>query len=185
MALTAPQEAAVVTTANRLAARMPKRVSLPSMLPPGWKSVAWMSTPCAVRCGLPACSAYITTTTATTKISAIAQISAWPWRFSPANWPKEKHSAAGIRKIASICTKLVSAVGFSNGCAELALKKPPPLVPSILIASCEATGPIARDCSCVCWFSMTGWPWASLRGWPSVPSLGVWKSWASRVWTVL
>ena len=29
--------------------------------------------------------------------------------------------------------KLVSAVGFSNGWAELALKKPPPLVPSILI----------------------------------------------------
>ncbi|MNC78601.1 hypothetical protein D3C75_1308460 [compost metagenome] len=48
----------------------------------------------------------------------------------------------GIRKIASICTKLVRAVGFSNGCEELALKNPPPLVPSILIASCEATGPI-------------------------------------------
>jgi hypothetical protein len=32
-------------------------------------------------------------------------------------------------------------VGFSNGCAALALKKPPPLVPSILIATCEATGP--------------------------------------------
>ena len=34
-----------------------------------------------------------------------------------------------------------SAVGFSKGCAALALKKPPPLVPSILMASCEATGP--------------------------------------------
>ena len=40
--------------------------------------------------------------------------------------------------------KLVSGVGFSYGCAELALKKPPPLVPSILMASCEATGPIGK-----------------------------------------
>src|ERR1700704_1092522 len=34
MALTAPQEAAVVITANRAEATMPKRTSLPSMLPP-------------------------------------------------------------------------------------------------------------------------------------------------------
>ena len=39
-----------------------------------------------------------------------------------------------------------SGVGFSNGCALFALKKPPPLVPSILIASCEATGPCAIVC---------------------------------------
>ena len=62
--------------------------------------------------------------------------------------PKVKVSAAGIRKIASICRALLNGVGFSNGCAELALKKPPPLVPSILIASCEATGPMARVCDC-------------------------------------
>ena len=43
----------------------------------------------------------------------------------------------------SISKKFVNPVGFSNGCAELTLKKPPPLVPSFLIASCEATGPIA------------------------------------------
>jgi hypothetical protein len=43
---------------------------------------------------------------------------------------------------------LVSHVGFSNGIAELTLKKPPPLVlPSSLIASCEATGPCTRVCS--------------------------------------
>ena len=40
----------------------------------------------------------------------------------------------------------MSGVGFSNGCALLALKKPPPLVPNILIASCEATGPCAMVC---------------------------------------
>ena len=52
----------------------------------------------------------------------------------------------GSGRSTSICTKFESGVGFSYGCAELALKKPPPLVPSILIASCEATGPIAIVC---------------------------------------
>ncbi len=36
---------------------------------------------------------------------------------------------------------LVNGFGFSNGCAELALKKPPPLFPISLMTSCEATGP--------------------------------------------
>ena len=40
MALTAPQEAAVVMTANSEEATMPKRTSLPSMLPPASPS-AW------------------------------------------------------------------------------------------------------------------------------------------------
>ena len=35
----------------------------------------------------------------------------------------------------------MKALGFSNGWAELALKKPPPLLPSSLIASWLATGP--------------------------------------------
>ena len=46
----------------------------------------------------------------------------------------------------TICTKFDRGVGFSNGWALFALKKPPPFVPSILIASCEATGPMARTC---------------------------------------
>ncbi len=51
-----------------------------------------------------------------------------------------------MAKMASIWMKLEKGVGFSNGCALLALKKPPPLVPNILIASCEATGPCAMVC---------------------------------------
>ena len=43
----------------------------------------------------------------------------------------------------SISTKFENRVGFSNGIALLTLKKPPPFVPSCLIASCEAAGPIA------------------------------------------
>ena len=60
----------------------------------------------------------------------------------PAIRPYMNTSAAGIISTDSISTKFVNPVGFSNGWAELTLKKPPPLVPSILIASCEATGPI-------------------------------------------
>ena len=54
--------------------------------------------------------------------------------------------AAGMTSTEIISRKLVNPFGFSNGCAELTLKKPPPLVPSSLIASWEATGPIAIVC---------------------------------------
>jgi hypothetical protein len=57
--------------------------------------------------------------------------------------PRVTVRAAGMRKMENICKKFESGVGFSNGCALLVLKKPPPLVPSILMASCEATGPCA------------------------------------------
>ena len=58
--------------------------------------------------------------------------------------PKVAVSAAGISRMKSISTKFENAVGFSNGIAELTLKKPPPLVPSCLIATCEAAGPSAE-----------------------------------------
>ena len=40
----------------------------------------------------------------------------------------------------------VQAFGLSNGCAELAFMNPPPLVPSSLIASWLAIGPIEIVC---------------------------------------
>ena len=53
----------------------------------------------------------------------------------------------GSTSIASISRKFVSPFGFSNGNAELTLKNPPPLVPSSLMISCEATGPQSvSDC---------------------------------------
>ena len=174
MAFTAPQEAAVVITANRLVALMPKRVSLPSILPPACRLFTLWSTPSGVSSGLPPCSAGVMTNTAITNITVIAARIAMPWRRSPTMRPKVKHSAAGIRKMDSICTKLASGVGFSYGWAEFALKKPPPLVPSILIASCDATGPMARVCVAVFMSSSTGLPLSSFSGWPSAPSLGCW-----------
>ncbi len=70
-------------------------------------------------------------------------------------------SDAGMTSIAHISTQLENWVGFSSGMAELTLKKPPPLVPSILIASCEATGPVAI---------VPSWPPTPLNPtkWPSV-----------------
>ncbi len=52
-----------------------------------------------------------------------------------------------MAKIESIWIKFESGVGFSNGCAAFALRKPPPFVPSILIATCDAIGPWAMLCS--------------------------------------
>src|ERR1035441_10171258 len=51
-----------------------------------------------------------------------------------------------MTRIKNSSMKLVSGVGFSYGCAPLALKKPPPLVPRFLMASCDATGPCAMVC---------------------------------------
>ena len=115
----------------------------------------------------------MTAAASTTNISVIAASTAQPWRVSPTRRPKVKQSVAGIRKIDSIWTKLLSGVGFSNGCAELAFMKPPPLVPSILIASCEATGPIANVCVGVSAGSVMTAPFSSLSGWPSAPIFGL------------
>jgi hypothetical protein len=43
-------------------------------------------------------------------------------------------SANGMMTIAYVSRKLLNGVLFSNGCAEFVLKKPPPLVPSCLMA---------------------------------------------------
>ncbi len=49
--------------------------------------------------------------------------------------------------MASTSRKFDSGVAFSNGWAEFTLKKPPPFVPSCLIAIWEAAGPRASTCS--------------------------------------
>jgi len=55
--------------------------------------------------------------------------------------------ALGNNAIETASSKLVSGVGFSNGWAALALKKPPPLVPMCLMVSSAATEPMAIPCS--------------------------------------
>ncbi len=146
IALTEPFEAAVVATAQSALFVMPKRVSLPSMLPPAWSALETRSAPAPESAGLPACSAATVAKSSGTKITSIAASTAQPWRRSPTSRPKVKQSAAGMSRIASTSRKFDSGVGFSNGCAELTLKKPPPLVPSCLMATCEAAGPTASVC---------------------------------------
>src|SRR5579871_3415576 len=138
MALTAPQEASVVITANSEDATMPKRTSLPSMLPPVRPKACIMVLPLAS-------AQYVTATPARNSTPITARI-AQPWRWLPTMRPNTLVSAAPSAKIEIICTKFDSAVGFSKGCAALALKKPPPLVPSILMAICDATGSTAMVC---------------------------------------
>src|SRR5271167_4817470 len=82
----------------------------------------------------------------TMRKTAIAARMAQPWRTSPTARPKASTEAVGISNRAQISRKLVQAFGFSNGCAELALKKPPPLVPSSLMISWLAIGPIEMVC---------------------------------------
>ena len=52
-----------------------------------------------------------------------------------------------MARMSQISSAFVRPFEFSNGIAELTLKNPPPLVPSSLIASCEATGPRASVCA--------------------------------------
>lgn len=129
--LTDPVDVRVVDVAYRVEPRIPNRVSLPSIAPPA-------------SCGAvpePASSAQVMSDSDTTNSTAIVPTMAMPCRLSPTMRPKARGIEKGITRNSSTSTMLVQAVGFSNGCAELALKNPPPLVPRSLIASCEATGP--------------------------------------------
>ena len=113
--------------------------------------------------------------TATTNITAIAASTAQPWRMVADHAAEgEAQRRRDQRRSTASATKLDSGVGFSYGCAELALKKPPPLVPSILIASARRPGPSAGSAVSVLLSSITGSPLASFSGWPSAPSLGSW-----------
>src|SRR6202022_2960594 len=128
MLLTAPQLASVVTVANSADAAMPNRVSFPSMFPPDWEVVGARSMPILARFGLPACSAGYAIKAPTRDITDMAEKRAQPCRVSFTMWPKVYVSPAPRMKINRIWTRFANGVGPSNGCDELALKNPPPLV---------------------------------------------------------
>ena len=69
-----------------------------------------------------------------TSITVITIRIVFPCRVSLTAFPKVKHRAAGISSKQSASIKLDSGVAFSYGNAELTPKKPPPLVPSCLMA---------------------------------------------------
>ena len=134
MAFTAPVEVPVVLVANRALPQIPNWVSLPSIAAPA----AAGTVPRA------ATSAQVVTASTAPQSTAIAASRAVPCRRLPSMVPavrvRRPGSAAGWRSRSG----WRPAFGFSYGCAELALKKPPPLVPSSLIASWLATGPPGR-----------------------------------------
>src|SRR5439155_16644485 len=76
----------------------------------------------------------------------MAAQTAQPCRCEPVIRPSVYVSPEGIAKINTISKKFENGVGFSKGCALLALKKPPPLVPNSFMTSCDATGPWAMTC---------------------------------------
>ena len=78
---------------------------------------------------------------------AIAAHTAHPWRCEPVIRPSVYVRPADMRRSKTVRSDSTSGVGFSNGWALLALKKPPPFVPNSLMISCEATGPCAIVCS--------------------------------------
>src|SRR5262249_62252708 len=62
--------------------------------------------------------------------------------------------------------------GSASGGGLSPLKTPPPLVPSCLMAICEAAGPTAITCSVSFDFLVVGWPFASRTGLPSLSTIG-------------
>ena len=131
---------------QRTESPMPKRTSLPSMLPPACVAVAaWSRRPREVR--VAGCSLDEHDADAHAPRSAIAAARAPSPAAGCREPPERVGEATGMARSASISRKSVSGVGFSKGWAELALKKPPPLVPSSLMISCEATGPCAMVCA--------------------------------------
>ena len=118
--------------------------------------------------GLPCCSLWNASITSGTNRISIAARTAQPWRriadHAPEGVGQSAAESAGSRASPGSSS---ARVGFSYGCAEFALKKPPPLVPSSLIASWEATGPIGSVCVWVVTVSVTALPAASLTGLPA------------------
>ena len=136
MALTEPLEATVVASAQMALAEMPKRVSLPSMEP--------MAAGHAVE---PVLGEQDRRPDRWRTATVLAAKIARPWLLSFTIRPNVNGMAAGIRRMASISRKLLNGVGFSNGWAELTPKNPPPLLPSCLMAICDAAGPMGMICS--------------------------------------
>ena len=54
-------------------------------------------------------------------MTPIAARIAYPWRFSPTISPKVRVSATGISRSRKFSSRLLIALGFSNGWAEFAL----------------------------------------------------------------
>ena len=118
MALTEPFEAAVVNAAHSDESVTPKRVSLPSMLPPDCPLAPMYTCPSAASWGVPICSNTAMATSAPTSKMNMAANTARPWRRSMTKRPKLNTHATGMSSSDRHCTRLVRGVGFSSALAE-------------------------------------------------------------------
>jgi hypothetical protein len=93
----------------------------------------------------------------TSQTAPMTATSTVPCRVLRTIVPNVRVRATGITSSRKISTKLLSPLGFSNGWAELALKMPPPFVPSSLTTSCDPAGASASVC-CVPSTAVTSTP---------------------------
>ncbi len=134
MEFTPPFDTIVVRVPHKTEFAVPSLTSLPSIFSP--------ATPIFSITGLGWDSDHAATPRPVTSSIIITANMASPCFMFFIRYPKVNTSAMGIMSIASVSRRFVKPLGFSNGCAEFTLKKPPPFEPSSLIASWEATGPM-------------------------------------------
>ncbi len=84
---TEPLEVTVVVVAQSPVSAIPKRCSLPSMLPPVEPLIAVVGEPPAFSAGVPCCSAGTITATSATQTTSIEAKIAQPWRWRPTMRP--------------------------------------------------------------------------------------------------
>ena len=126
----------MVAVANVAESGTPKRVSVPSVdAPTAVGTVPWW-----------AVCAPMFSPTDRIAISAMTATIARPCRRSPTIVPNVRGSEKEMHSSRKISSQFVHTVGFSNGCAELTLAKPPPFVPRSLMTSWLAIGPPVSVC---------------------------------------
>ena len=146
MELTAPQEVPVVATAQSTLFMTPNRCSLPSM-----NEAARGHDGIGLRFGVPGQREF-----ARQQAPASRQTSTRRGGGRQSSRQTHRPGPPGMMIRPSISRKLVSGVGFSNGWALFWPKNPPPLVPSCLMAICDAAGPVGIGWVVTCASTMTG-----------------------------
>ncbi len=129
MLLTEPFEVEVVIAAQVAAATGPSLTSLPSMFGP---RTTGSPSSRGARGTTPPETATVNPTSKSKSMTPKMTIACR--RFLSIN-PARMSEAIGNTMIETTASMLLQGVGFSNGCAELGPKKPPPLVPDCLIAT--------------------------------------------------
>ncbi|CJQ26748.1 Uncharacterised protein [Streptococcus pneumoniae] len=132
---TAPVSAAVVTVAYSEENTVPNLTSFPSVLP------CTCSIPIPFKAGFPFNSDVVIVINPSKNTMNSETKRMRPCFLFPTIRPYVNGSAVGNNIISIICKILLICPGFSKGCVELAPKNPPPLFPSSLMDTNDATGP--------------------------------------------